>query len=250
MNTALIIDDNQKARDFLKRDLEKFCAELKILGEADGVVSGLKAIKKHKPEIVFLDIHMDDGTGFDILELLDNISFKVIFTTASDAHAIQAFKFSAIDYLLKPIDPEELVAAVAKAAKGTAPEKENVSILKSHLKKEDKQELKKIALHTAEKIQICEISEIIRCEADVNYTHFNFKGGSSILVTKTLKHFDQLLTPSGFCRVHQSHLINLTEVKEYVKADGGYIVMSNGDRVPVSSRKKSEVIDRITKNHG
>ncbi len=250
MNTALIIDDNQKARDFLKRDLEKFCPEIKILGEADGVVSGLKAIKKQKPEIVFLDIHMEDGTGFDILELLDNISFKVIFTTASDAHAIQAFKFSAIDYLLKPIDPEELVVAVNKAVKGALLEKENVSILKSHLKQEDKNGLKKIALHTSEKIQICELTEIIRCQADVNYTHFSLKGGNSILVTKTLKHFDQLLTPAGFCRVHQSHLINLTEVKEYVKADGGYIVMSNGDRVPVSSRKKSGVMDRIINNHG
>ncbi len=247
MNTALIIDDNQKARDFLSRDLAKFCPELKIVGEADGVVSGLKAIKKHRPEIVFLDIHMEDGTGFDILELLDDVSFKVIFTTASDAHAIQAFKFSAIDYLLKPINPDELITAAKKAVKGSAPEKETVGLLKSHLTKESENELKKIALHTAEKIQICDIKDIIRCEADVNYTHFSLKGGSSILVTKTLKHFDQLLSAAGFFRVHQSHLINLTEVKEYVKADGGYIVMTNGDRVPVSSRKKSEVIDRITK---
>jgi two-component system LytT family response regulator len=250
LNTALIIDDNQKARDFLNRDLGKFCPELKILGEANGVVSGLKAIKKHKPEIVFLDIHMEDGTGFDILELLNDVPFKVIFTTASDAHALQAFKFSAIDYLLKPIDPDELIAAVTKAVKGSAPEKETVGLLKSHLNKKSENDLKKIALHTAEKIQICDIKDIIRCEADINYTHFSLKGGSSVLVTKTLKHFNQLLSPAGFFRVHQSHLINLAEVKEYVKADGGYIVMTNGDRVPVSSRKKSEVIGMITNNHG
>lgn len=249
LNTAVIIDDSSKARDFLRRDLASLCPQIKVLTEADGVVSGLRAIKKFKPEIVFLDIHMDDGTGFDILELLDDISFNVIFTTASDAHAIQAFKFSAIDYLLKPVDPEELQKAVIKAVKEASLNEENVDILKQHLEKKGNDTLKKIALHTSEKIHICEIHKIIRCEADVNYTNFTIKGTPHIFVTKTLKYFDQLLPASLFCRVHQSHLINLDEVKEYVKSDGGYIVMSNGDRIPVSSRRKSEVIDRITRNH-
>ena len=248
MNTALIIDDNSKARDFLKRDLQSFCPQLKVVGEADGVLSGLKAIKKHRPDIVFLDIHMEDGTGFDVLELCGEIPFKVIFTTASDAHAIQAFKFSAIDYLLKPIDIEELIAAVQKATAAPALPAENVDLLKEHLQAEGTP-AKRMALHTADKIHICLTSDIIRCEADVNYTLFCMKDGQEILVTKTLKHFDQLLSPLGFCRVHQSHLINLQEVKEFVKTEGGYLVMSNRDRVPVSNRKRAEVMELITRIH-
>ena len=248
MNTALIIDDNSKARDFLKRDLQSFCPQIDVVGEADGVLSGLKAIKKHRPEIVFLDIHMEDGTGFDVLELCGEIPFKVIFTTASDAHAIQAFKFSAIDYLLKPIDIEELISAVKKATASPALPAENVDLLKEHLQTKE-EPTKRIALHTADKIHICLTSDIIRCESDVNYTLFRMKDEQEILVTKTLKHFDQLLTPLGFCRVHQSHLINLTEVKEFVKTEGGYLVMSNHDRVPVSNRKRAEVVELITRTN-
>lgn len=247
MITSIIIDDSSKARSFLRRDLEKYCTDVKIIGEADGVVSGLKAIRSLKPQLIFLDIHLDDGTGFDILELAGEFSFKVIFTTASDAHAIRAFKFSAIDYLLKPIDIEDLIEAVKKATSAPNLHTGNVQVLQEHLNRQPQTGPLKIALYTADKIHICETSDIIRCESDINYTSFKLKNGQEILVTKTLKHYDQLLSPSGFCRVHQSHLIRLSEVKEYVKTDGGYLVMSNGDRVPVSNRRKMEVIERITR---
>lgn len=245
MHSALIIDDIIKAREFLKRDLNSFCPEIEVIGEAEGVVTGLKAIKLLKPQIVFLDINMKDGSGFDILELLDSIEFKIIFTTASDAHAIRAFKFSAIDYLLKPIDVDELVKAVKKAVLVSPSEElEQVKLLRQQVKQEEKHE--KLALHTAEKIHICELKDILRCEANVNYTNFHFIDGRKILVTKTLKFYDQLLTNSGFCRTHQSHLVNLIHIKEFIKSDGGYLLMDDESNIPVSARKRAEVLKVIS----
>jgi two-component system LytT family response regulator len=187
---------------------------------------------------------MNDGTGFDILELLDEIRFKVIFTTASDEYAIKAFKFSATDYLLKPIESEELIKAVNKASQLMDSGREHVDLLMDQMRKGE--EITKIALHTAEKIQVVELKDIIRCESNVNYTVFYFKSGEKLLVTKTLKFYDQLLSPSGFLRVHQSHLINVSHIHEYVKADGGYIIMANQENVPISARKKAEVIELIS----
>lgn len=242
---AVIIDDILKARDFLKRDLASFCPQIELVGEAEGVVSGLKVIKNLRPDIVFLDINMNDGSGFDILELLDEIHFKVIFTTASDEYAIKAFKFSAVDYLLKPIDVDELTKAVEKAvAQGKSEGQEQVELLRDTVASAERME--KIALHTAEKIHICELKDIIRCESSINYTTFYFEDDHKVLVTKTLKFYDQLLTGSGFLRTHQSHLINLIHVKEFIKGDGGYILMNNGANIPVSARKRAEVVQVIS----
>tara|TARA_R110002072_G_scaffold129439_19_gene267933 strand:- start:783 stop:1541 length:759 start_codon:yes stop_codon:yes gene_type:complete len=242
---AIIIDDIVKARDFLKRDLISFCPDIEIIGEAEGVVSGLKIIKKLRPDIVFLDVNMNDGSGFDILELLDEIHFKVIFTTASDAHAIKAFKFSAVDYLLKPIDVEELIKAVKKAvSQRLGDDQMQVDLLRDSVS--NSQSLEKIALHTAEKIHICELKDIIRCESSVNYTTFYFRDKHQVLVTKTLKFYDQILTGSGFLRTHQSHLINLLHVKEFIKSDGGYILMNDNTSIPVSARKRAEVVQVIS----
>ncbi len=245
MATALLIDDSKQARDFLHRDLQQYCPLLTNIYQADGVLSGLKALQQHKPDIVFLDIHMGDGTGFDLLKLQPTINFKLIFTTASDAHAIKAFKFSAIDYLLKPIDTDELQQAVKKALAQQHNSEQALHLLKENLKDAGNHSLQKLALRTQDKIHICQVTEVMRCQADNNYTHFWFTQGKPLLVTKTLKHFDQLLQGLDFCRVHQSHLINLNEVKEFVKSDGGYLVMKDGSRIPVSSRKRNEVVDRI-----
>lgn len=245
MHKAVIIDDLLKARDFLRRDLLSFCPEIEVIGEAEGVVSGLKVIKSLRPDIVFLDINMNDGSGFDILELLDEIHFKVIFTTASDAHAIRAFKFSAVDYLLKPIDVEDLTTAVRKAVgKGKIEGQKQVNLLRDSVSKPEAME--KIALHTSEKIHICELKDIIRCESSINYTTFYFADQHQVLVTKTLKFYDQLLSGSGFLRTHQSHLINLIHVKEFVKGDGGYILMNDSSSIPVSARKRAEVVQVIS----
>lgn len=244
MMTAVIIDDVAEARNTLAADLASYCPELEIIGEADGVVKGAKLIREKKPQIVFLDIQMPDGSGFDLLEIFGEINFGVIFTTASDAYAIQAFRFSAIDYLLKPIDPDDLLTAVEKARKSLGSQQERLDLLLDNVK--EKKPMNRLALNTLEKIHVVHLSEIIRCESSTNYTIFYFKGGRQLLVTKTLKEFDGMLSDSGFMRVHQSHLVNTEYIREFVKIDGGYIVMADDSNVPVSSRKKSQVMQQIS----
>lgn len=233
---AVIIDDMPAARIALQEDIRSYCSEIDLVGEADGVVSGAKLIKEIQPDLVFLDIQMPDGSGFDLLEILPNKNFKVIFTTASDAFALKAFKFSAIDYLLKPIDPDDLKEAVQRA-KSQSSTFERLSLLKENL-----QGSKKIALNTLEKIQIVKIDAIVRCESSVNYTTFYFEDGTKLLVTKTLKEFDKLLSDYTFLRVHQSHLVNTEFIKEFLKSNGE-LVMKDGTKVPVSTRKKAVVME-------
>lgn len=243
MSTAIIIDDVPQARKTLQQDLDIYCPEIEIIGTAEGVVSGAKLLKKIQPTIVFLDIQMKDGSGFDLLDLLPIINFHVIFTTASDAFAIKAFRYAAIDYLLKPIDPEELIEAVEKAKNTPATAAESFSLLKESI--QDKSTPKKLALHTQEKIHITAIADIIRCESNGNYTQFFFANGEKLLVTKTLKEYDKLLAEHQFIRVHQSHLVNPQHVKAFLKIDGGYLSMVDGAEVPVSSRKKGMVLNAI-----
>ena len=244
MLTALIIDDVPQARATLKQDLADYCPEIKVLGQAEGVLTGAKAIRQHQPQLVFLDIQMQDGSGFDLLEILGNDAPLIIFTTASDAFAIKAFRFSAIDYLLKPIDPDELMAAVEKAQSKSGNDPGSLEVLKEAMS--GKKAISRLALNTLEKIHIANIGDIIRLEASANYTMFYFQDGSKTMVTKTLKEYDQLLSEHGFLRVHQSHLVNLDCVKDYVKIDGGYLVMQDGSDVAVSSRKKAEVLKAIS----
>ncbi len=240
MIKAVIIDDIQEAIDLLKSDLASYCPEVALIGTADSVVACSKLLRKVQPDVVFLDIQLEDGTGFDILEILGTIPFKIIFTTASDAHAIKAFRFSAIDYLLKPIDPEELKAAVAKLSASRPAEPERIDLLLDSVRNTSSP--RRLALHTLDKIQVVDIAEIIRCESSGNYTTFFFGEGEKLLVTKTLKEFDKLLNEYGFVRVHQSHLINSQHIKEYIKTEGGYLVMKDGSHVSVSIRKKPLVM--------
>ncbi|MEL6672377.1 MAG: LytTR family DNA-binding domain-containing protein [Bacteroidota bacterium] len=242
---AIIIDDVPQARKSLKADLDTYCPDIEVIGEADGVVSGAKLLREKKPDVLFLDIHLNDGTGFDILEILGGVDYGVIFTTASDEHAIRAFRFSAIDYLLKPVDPDELVEAVAKAKQSIGTEQAQVETLLETVKKKD-QPLTRLALNTLEKIHVVQLPDIVRLESSANYTIFHFKDKRQLLVTKTLKEYDQLLNNYGFIRVHQSHLINRQMIKEFVKIDGGYLVMTDGTEVPVSSRKRASVMQMIS----
>lgn len=243
MHRAVIIDDLEQARQNLRVDIETYCSNIELIGEAEGVVSGAKLIKELNPDVIFLDIQMQDGSGFDLLEILPKTDFKVIFTTASDEYAIKAFKFSAVDYLLKPVDPDELQSAVEKIGDSHSTH-ENISLLKE--KMSTQKPFKKLALHTLDKILITDIDDIVRCESSVNYTTFFFKDQKKLLVTKTLKEYDKMLSDHGFYRVHQSHLINGDYVKEYIKSDGGYLVMKDDSTVPVSTRKKNVVMEMIT----
>jgi len=243
---AVIIDDMDAARAVLKADLKEHCSIVNIVGEANSVVNGLKLLKNTKVDLVFLDIELDDGLGFDILELLGHYTFKVIFTTAQDNYAIKAFQVAAVDYLLKPIDPDLLIKAVEKIDKTHVHTAEQIDILNKSISNIAKPN--KIVLHTQEKIISADIDDIVRCESMGNYTTFYFKDKSKLLITRTLKEFDKILGPYNFIRTHQSHLINSNYVKEFVKTEGGYLLLTDGSRVSVSVRKRSEVLSELGMN--
>ena len=243
MLTAILIDDLPRALQVLEKDIETYCPDIKILGTADGVVSGAKLLQQHQPDIVFLDIQLKDGTGFDLLDIISAPKFKVIFTTASDAFAVKAFRFAAIDYLLKPIDPDELKDAVEKAKEKIASYEEQLQLVQESIQQNSI--AKRIALHTLERIHIVEVSDIIRCESSGNYTIFYFESGEKLLVTKTLKEFDRLLTEFGFFRVHQSHLVNINYITAFVKTEGGFLLMKDDSRVAVSTRKRGSLLELL-----
>ena len=245
MLRAIIIDDMPQAVQLLRADLREYCPEVEVIGDAEGVVSGARLIKELKPNLLFLDIQLKDGTGFDLLEILpDGPDFQVIFTTVSDAHAIRAFRYAAIDYLLKPLDPEELQEAVQKAAQlAGQQDKGQLGLLLDAVKQPTAP--RRIVLHTQEKIQVVNVEDIVRCEASSNYTTFFFTDGSKLLVSKTLKEFEKLLQDHPFLRVHQSHLANLQHVKAFLKTEGGYLQMQDGALVPVSFRKRQSVLEAL-----
>lgn len=244
MIKAILIDDIEQARITLKKDLETYAPDVEVIAEAGGVVDGARLLKSMKPDVVFLDIQMQDGSGFDLLDILPNIPFRIIFITASDAYAIKAFRYAAIDYLLKPVDPDELKAALDKLRTGQMNENEKYKLLNEALKDGQKPH-SRLALHTQEKIHVVDIADIVRCESNVNYTEFFFANNTKLLVTKTLKEFEDLLEDHGFFRVHQSHLVNTKFIKEFIKTDGGSLRMSNGHVVPVSTRKRAQVVEML-----
>lgn len=244
MIKAILIDDIEQARNTLKRDLQEYAPEIEVIGEASGVVEGAKLLRKVQPNIVFLDIQMQDGSGFDLLDMLPEIPFKIIFITASDAHAIKAFRYAAIDYLLKPVDPDELMQALARFKEQQTDEQAKYKLLNDSLKNHNKPS-ERLALHSQDKIHIVSIADIVRCESSVNYTIFYFADNKEMVVTKTLKEFEDLLSEQKFFRVHHSHLVNARYIREFVKSEGGHLILQNGTMVPVSTRKRAEVIKML-----
>ncbi len=244
MIKAILIDDIEQARITFKKDLEVYSPDVEIIGEASGVVEGAKLLKNIQPDILFLDIQMQDGSGFDLLDILPEINFKIIFITASDAHAIKAFRYAAIDYLLKPVDPDELKAALEKYRAHQPDESEKYKLLNDSLKNANKLN-ERLALHAQDKIHIVNIKDILRCESNINYTEFFFLDAKRIVVSKTLKEFEDILSDQGFYRVHQSHLVNTKMIKEFVKTEGGHLIMLDGKMVPVSTRKRPEVVKML-----
>ncbi len=243
MIRTIIIDDELMAREAIGNMVNLYCPNLELVGTADGVNSGYEAIKKYWPDLVLLDIKMPDGTGFDLLQRFESISFKFIFITAYEEYAIQAFKFSALDYLLKPIDPNDLISSVEKLNESMHKEDESIK-LKAFMANIQgaSPELKKIVLKTAESIHLVNVKEIIRCESSSNYTLFFFDDNSKLLVSKTLKEFDELLSPYGFFRAHQSHLINLNYLDRYDKAEGGTLILKDKSSIPLAVRKREQLM--------
>jgi two-component system LytT family response regulator len=246
MKKALIIDDENRTRELIAKMIDSFGFEIQTYPIGENVQSGIKAIDELKPDIVFLDIQMPDGTGFDVLKSVKNKNFEVVFITAHEEFAIKAIKFSALDYLLKPIDPMELRAAVEKAIKAVEDKKEESQFdaLQNNIQPHQK---KRLVLKTQESVFVIELEQIIRCEADRNYTSFFLVGGKKILVSKTLKEYEILLTGHNFLRVQQSHLINLDYVDRYDKGSGGSVVMKDGSEVPLSPAKR-ELFFKIIEN--
>lgn len=234
---AIIVDDEKHSRETLRNLVEEFCEGIEVVATAASIDEALEVIPKKNPDLLFLDIELQTGTGFDLLNLLPEINFEIIFTTAFDQYAIKAVKFSSLDYLLKPIDLEELQTAVEKARELKNKELYNLQ-LQSLLHNLKQPKISKICLATADGFEFVNIEDICYCEAQGSYTSFVFTGGKKILVSKHLKGFENLLSDYQFMRVHNSFLINLKEVNKFVKADGGYIVMNNGDTVSISRGKK------------
>ncbi|MBL4904826.1 MAG: response regulator transcription factor [Flavobacteriaceae bacterium] len=242
--TAILIDDIPVALEMLTNDLIHKHPEIAIIGTAKSVVEGAKLLQKQKPDILFLDIMLGDGTGFDLLEIVPNLTAKIIFVTASDEFALRAFKFAAIDYILKPYSDKELANAIEKVKENMQPDKEQLHILKKAVSTPGKYPTK-ISLHTFDKITVVSLSDVIRCESDNNYTTFFFEDGQKILVSKTLKYYADLLNEQQFLRVHRSHLVNMKYIASYIKTDGGYLMLKNKKSIPVSVRKRSEVIEAL-----
>jgi len=236
----------------MKGLLSLYAPEITIIGEADSVASGVEAIEKLHPQVVFLDIQLNDGTGFDILEKLATKNGKttshIVFITAHEQYAIKAFRFSALDFLLKPVDPDELKKVIEKI-KGVLEKSDNYAhidlLLENIRKKVDN--FKRIALSNSDGIHLFEISDIIRCESEDNYTKFFIRNSKPILISKTLKEYEEMLTNHGFVRVHQSHLINLAFLKSYIKKEGGYVIMADNSTIPISQRKKEQLQEILTK---
>jgi len=246
MIKAIIIEDEKMSRETLRRMLEKYCPTVTVLAEADGYRKGLEEIRKQQPDVIFLDIQMPDGSGFRLLEELEEIDFEVIFTTAFDQFAIKAIKYSALDYLLKPIIPQDLIDAVNKVEKKISDSRtrKNLDKLLANVKSQEDFS-RKIVLSTSEMIHVIHVDDIIRCESDNYYTNFHFTDGRRLLVSKTLKENEELLSRYNFIRPHKSHLVNTKYILNFIRQEGGYILMSDGSKVPVSRRKKDKILEII-----
>jgi two-component system, LytTR family, response regulator len=245
MIRSIIVDDELKSRESLKILLEDFCEDIEVLALCQNVDEGLRAIETHKPDVVFLDIQMQRETGFDLLTRAKAISFEVIFTTAYAEYAIKAFKFSAIDYLLKPIDIEELKKALGKVEKKlTGSISDRLDQLIQNLKPNNFQNYK-LALPTSDGLVFIKAENILYCEASGNYTEIYAADGKKYLVSRTLKEYEDMLTDYNFCRIHNSYLINLDCIKKYVRGEGGYVVMNNDVSLDVSKRKKDAFLRKL-----
>lgn len=251
MIRTIIVDDEIRARETIRALLEIHCSEsVKVIGEAKNVKTGIEIIKDLKPDLVLLDIKMPDGTGFDLLARYGKITFKIIFITAFEEYAIRAFKFSALDYILKPIEPEELIKGIEKV-KILMNEKnssnmmdEQFNVFLSNMKTNNNDD-KKLVLKTTENVFIIPVNEVVALYSDRNYTRFYFLNRDSIIVSKTLKEFESILADFSFMRVHRSHLINLKYIERYEKFDGGQAIMRGGLKVDVSNRKKDDLLEYL-----
>jgi len=245
MIKAIIVDDEQKSRKILQQLVHEHCPFVEVRELCDSVEQALVAIEKHAPGLVFLDIEMPFNNGFNLLEKIEKPAFDVIFVTAYDHYAIKAIKFSAMDYLLKPVDEEELKRAVDKLKHRDVLKKNtgaDVAMLLANLKSKSA----RIAVPAFDGLEMISIEDIVKCTSNDTYTTIFLAGGKKTVVSRILKDYEELLGDYNFLRIHHSCLINLKQVARYVKGDGGYVIMADGSTCEVSRRKKAELMSRLT----
>lgn len=246
MIRAIIIDDEKSGAEVLQLLLQQNCPDVKIEAVENSADAGIKSIIELKPDLVFLDIEMPSATGFDVINATKGVDYEVVFTTAYEHYAIKAFKTKAVDYLLKPIDIDELKGAVARVEErlknnGIVSIKDMANMLNNTLNKN-----KKISIPSQEGLLFIDATDIIRLEAESNYTHVFLKDKRKITASKTLKYFEELLQNYNFCRVHSTHIINLDRIERYIKGDGGFVVLNDEITIPVSRAYKMDLIAKIS----
>ena len=244
MIKALIVEDEPNNSERLKFLLDTNCNDIKVIAISESVEEAKEAVKKDMPDLVFLDIELPDGTGFDFLKLYPETPFQIIFTTSFDKYALKAIKFSAADYLLKPIEKDELIQSVEKIKRLIKQNIKNPHLEIAH-QKNPAENFTKIALPSLAGFDMVEINNIIRCEAEGSYTRFYIKNKNSCLVSRNLKEYEDLLAEYNFVRIHHAHLININHVINYHKGEGGYVIMSDHSQVEVSKRKKTDFLDKF-----
>ena len=248
MIKAIIIDDEIHCRKTLVMLLKEYCPDVQVIEQCEDAETGLLAIQRHKPHLVFLDIEMPNMNGFEMLDKLPEINFEIIFTTSYDQYAIKAIRFSALDYLLKPVDREELQRAVQKVVQRSQhplPQQLEILLQKLH---QPVSSIQKIALPTMEGLQMVAIDSIISCESQSNYTVFFLKNKQKLIVSRPLKEIEEMLEEYSFLRVHNSYLVSLNEIDKYVKGEGGYLVMTDGSNIDVSRSKKETLLNKLRPN--
>ena len=245
MLTTIIIDDEIAARNVLKEMIETLNLPITILAMTEDVPSGVKAINKYNPDFIFLDVEMPVYNGFQLLDFFDKINFDIIFATAYSEYAVKAFQVSAVDYLVKPVQLDYLKTAIERVIQNRNFPKERYEVLK---KNNNANELQRLALPITSGLLFVEVNDILYIKAEGSYSYFHFSDGRKVLVSKKIKEFESLLIPTGhFFRSHRTYIINLNKIKQYVKSDGGYILMNNGEHISISRDLKEDFLNKIQK---
>ena len=247
---AIIIEDEANSIENLKNMLAANTPEVEVIGVAKGISEGLHLLQEEdcNPELAFLDINLSDGKVFQLLNQLDQIDFEIIFVTAYDQFAQKACEYGCVGYITKPIDPEELISAVARAQNGSRQRmQDRLEIVSSYMQNDNPNPFRKIIVPAMEGMYFLQVDDIIYLEGDDNCTHFHLRNGEKVMVTKTIKKYDDLLEPLNFFRIHKSHLINMNHLAKYVKGDGGFVILDNGAKLELSRRRRTAFQDKLKK---
>ena len=248
MIRAILIDDESNSLEMMEWLLKTYCPQVIVEAMCDSGEKGIEAIRQYKPDLVFLDIEMPHMNGFDMLEQFDKLFFDVVFCTAYDQFAIKAFRYSALNYLLKPVDPDDLKETIRRLEeKKSSPSKEQIDLLLQHIRQPASPAVQRIALTTGDGLIFVETSDILYCQAESNYTNVVLVGGKKILVSKVLKDIDETLSGNDFYRVHNSYLINLNHIQKFVRGEGGYIIMDDGANIGISRSRRQEFMDLFSR---